>query len=380
MYLNELQQHIQRLANLEEATEPVVNCYLSVNAKYHKTLTGQVRMLKTTMAPEMRVPFWEALGRIEVFLGTGIRAGSQSVAVFARGGNRPFFLPLQFHGGLPDRVTVSHAPHIYPLVEMRDNCYRYVVLLSCEESASILEIDVGTITETIRIVRPELRQRVGREWTKEHYRNHSQARNCQFINEQVHLLDQVISSGEYRHLILAGDPRTVAQLRKALPKRLSNLVIAAIRASDKDKTSELVSATLAAFERHEEKESLSVVSLLGFEIGTKGAAVKGTQACIHALRNGQAGTLVLSQTHDLGTAKSCRSCNVFPIEEPISSCPKCGHDSLRAIDLKEEIVRLAEQNRCDIEIVKSSDAMSAFDGIGCLLRYLTPEQDDKIAA
>jgi peptide subunit release factor 1 (eRF1) len=190
----------------------------------------------------------------------------------------------------------------------------------------------------------------------------------------------VISSGEYRHLILAGDPRTVTHLRKALPKRLSNLVIAAIRASDKDKTAALVSATLTAFERHEEKESLSVVSRLGFEIGTKGTAVKGTQACIHALRNGQARTLVLSQTYDPGTAKSCRSCNEFLFEHSISSCPRCGSGSLRAIDLKEEIVRLAEQNRCDIEIVKSGDVMSAFGGIGCLLRYLTPEQDDKMVA
>ena len=380
MKLNELQQHIQKLANLEESTEPVVNCYLSVNTKYHKALTDQVRMLKTSMAPEMRVPFWEALGRIEVFLGTGIRAGSKSVAVFARGGSRPFFLPLQFHAALPDRVTISHAPHIYPLVEMRDNCFRYVVLLSSDESARILEIDVGTITESLRVVRPELRQRIGREWTKEHYQSYSQARSHQFINEQINQLNQVISSGEYKHLILAGEPRAVAQLVKSMPKRLSSMVVSTMRASDRVKTTELVSSTLAVFEEHEEKESLAIVSRLGFEIGTKGAAVKGTQACVHALRNGQARTLVLSQTYDPGTARSCRSCNEFLFDDSNSSCPKCGQSNLRTINLKEEIVRMAEQNRCNIEIVKSSDAMSAFGGVGCLLRYLTPERDDKLAA
>lgn len=380
MHLSELQQHIQKLAALEEANEPVVSCYLEMDAKYHKSLTDQVRVLKPTIAPEMRVPFWEALGRIEVFLGTGIRAGSRSAAVFARGGRSPFFLALQFSALLPNRVTMSHAPHIYPLVEMRDNYYRYVVLLSSEESASILEIGVGSITETARIVRPELRQRIGREWTKEHYRSHSQARNHQFIHQQIHLLDQVISLGEYRHLILAGDPRSVAQLKKSLPKRLASIVISTMRASEKDKTAQLVTATLAAFEEYEEKESLSVVSRLGYEIGTRGAAVKGTHACIHALRNGQARTLVLAQAYDPGAASSCRSCNEFPIENFLNSCPRCGHNSLRAVDLKEEIVRLAELNNCDIEIVKSSDAMSLFGGVGCLLRYLTPERDDKLAA
>lgn len=288
MHLNELQQHIQKLATLEEAPEPIVNCYLNVDAKYRKALTDQVLALKAKMSPEVRVSFWEALGRIEVFLGTAIRNGSQSVAVFSRGGNQPYFLALQFGARLQNRVTVSNLPHIYPLVEMRDNYYRYVVLISSEESASILEINVGTITEAIRLVRPGLRERVGREWTKEHYQSHSYARNQQFINEQIRSLDQVVTSGEYRYLILAGDGRTVAQLNRALPKRLSNMLISTIRASDKYKTSDLVSASLAAFEEHEEIESLSVVSRLGFEIGTNGAAVKGTQACIEALRDSRA--------------------------------------------------------------------------------------------
>lgn len=169
MYLSELQQPIQKLANPGEAIEPVANCSLSVNAKVLNTPSDQVRALKTTLAPEMRMHFREALGRIEVFLGTGIRAGSQGVAVFARGENRPCLLPLQSRAVLPDRVTMSQSLHIYPLVEMRDNCQRYIALLSCEESARTLEIDVGTITETFRSVRPERRRHVGREWTKENW-------------------------------------------------------------------------------------------------------------------------------------------------------------------------------------------------------------------
>jgi stalled ribosome rescue protein Dom34 len=50
------------------------------------------------------------------------------------------------------------------------------------------------------------------------------------------------------------------------------------------------------------------------------------------------------------------------------------------VDIKEEMVRLAERNRCGIEIVKNGDAMSAFGGVGCLLRYLIPERDDRPAA
>jgi len=33
-----------------------------------------------------------------------------------------------------------------------------------------------------------------------------------------------------------------------------------------------------------------------------------------------------------------------------------------------------------IEIVKNAEAMAAYDGVGCLLRYLMPERDHKPAA
>ena len=44
------------------------------------------------------------------------------------------------------------------------------------------------------------------------------------------------------------------------------------------------------------------------------------------------------------------------------------------------MVRLAKRNGCGIGIAKRNDAMSAFSGVGCLLRYLTPERDNESAA
>jgi len=47
---------------------------------------------------------------------------------------------------------------------------------------------------------------------------------------------------------------------------------------------------------------------------------------------------------------------------------------MQDVRLKEELVRLAEQNQCQIEIVNHSDILMEFGGVGCLLRYLTLEQ------
>ncbi len=119
MQPDELQRHILTLANLEEAPEPVVSCYLDLGAGYRENMNERVRSLESELDRRMRVPFWEALGRIEVFLGVGVHPESRGAAVFARGGDRVFFLPLQFGEVLPTRVTVEARPHIYQLVALR---------------------------------------------------------------------------------------------------------------------------------------------------------------------------------------------------------------------------------------------------------------------
>lgn len=43
-------------------------------------------------------------------------------------------------------------------------------------------------------------------------------------------------------------------------------------------------------------------------------------------------------------------------------------------ELREEWVRLATQNQCQVEVVNYSDFLIEFGGVGCLLRYLTPDQ------
>jgi len=125
-------------------------------------------------------------------------------------------------------------------------------MLSTEEKARILEVNVGTVAETIRKERPELRRRIGREWTKERYQRHRRARARQFINEQVEILDQVMSAGDYRYLILAGDPRVTARIEKALLKHLSAGLVSTVCASGNDKTTDILAATLAAFVKYEE--------------------------------------------------------------------------------------------------------------------------------
>lgn len=57
-----------------------------------------------------------------------------------------------------------------------------------------------------------------------------------------------------------------------------------------------------------------------------------------------------------------------------AACPECGAVELKDLDIKEEMLRLAEQQDCQLQVVNESEALSALGGVGCLLRYRLPEE------
>ena len=378
MELKELQQHIRTLATLEETSSQVISCYLNLEdgtAAYRNALDERVGMLRKTFSGEERKDFEEALSRIEDFLSAGLRPNTKGVSIFSRAGAQPFFLPLQFRVPLPNWIVAGSTPNIYHLVELKDTYDRYVVLISTEESARIIEVNLGEVTEEIWKERPELRQRVGREWSKDHYQNHRRSRTDQFIKEKIQLLEQLMAAGGHTHLILAGNPRISARVRDALPKHLTAKLVDTIVASGSDRLSDVVAVTLSAFVEQEELESQGVVERLMQEIHRHALGVAGLAPTIQTLRQGNLDVLVLASAFDPEMGWSCAACEAMGVNRGrLDVCPECGQHELQEIDLREEMVRLAERQGCGVEIVNHSDSLMRFDGVGALLRYYAPEQ------
>lgn len=345
MELKELQQHIRTLATVAETNAPVVSCYLDLEQGLptcRSFIRGRSKVLRKILFGEGLRGFEEALPQVEAYIETELQPESKGVAIFARGGSDPFFLPLQFKVSLPDWFNVTALPNIYHLVEMKDNYHRYILVLMTEENARILEVNLGQVTEELWSQRPELRQRVGHEWTKAHYRSHVRQQMSRFIKEQVYILEKLMSAGGHTHLILAGNPQITAMLSKALPRHLAAKLVDIVVTSNQDTLSEVVAATLSTFIEEEEWESLAVVDRLWWEIQTNGLAVVGPEDSLAALQHGQADVLVVART-------------------------------MPNLSQKETLVRLAEKQGCQVEVVNYSELLMAFDGVGCLLRYRLPE-------
>lgn len=374
MKLKDLQLNLLKLATLKEEAEPVLSCYLSFEPGWLATLEEQFRLLRADSDPEMRSSIEEAFAEVRDFASSDFASKEGSFAAFARGGASPFFLGIRLRAPLPTLVSAGPRPRIYPLVEVRDNYDHYVLLHVTAKKARIIEVDLGAATGETSVHRPSLRHREGREWTRSHLESHRNERTRQLIKDAVRRLSGVMASGWYRRFILTGDPRAIAEVRKTLSKSMTVVLLDSVPASASESVAGLVSATIGCFKEHEELESRRVVAKLLEQLNGSGQAVTGAAACLEAIQRRQVNTVVMSQAFAPGAAWSCLRCGLAgsATREP-SACLSCG-GRLHKVDWKEEIVRAAVLNGCDVEIVADSEELLRLGGVGCLLRYMGAEQ------
>ena len=378
MELEKLQIHICTLATLPETNVPVISCYLTLEKgrlKDPNAFDERIRFLGKSLSEHTQRDFEEALNQIARYMAAELLPDTKGLAIFSRAGKDLFFLPLQLRVPLPNWVAMDTIPNIYHLVELKDTYHRYVVMISTEESARILEVNLGSVTEELWKHRPELRKRVGREWTKIHYQNHRRDRTLKFVKEKIKILEKLMSTGGYAHLILAGHPTITNMLQNNLPKHLSAKLIGVMSASGKTPISDIVDATIASFIKAEEKESRAAVEELERQIYSDGLAVVGTGPSFQALRRGQVDMLVLTKAYAPDPELVCSKCGIIDSKTANpDACPLCSSTNLKTINIKEAMVRMAEKHDCIIEVVDHSDILMKFRGVGCLLRYRLPEE------
>ncbi|NQU64163.1 MAG: hypothetical protein HQ517_07765 [SAR324 cluster bacterium] len=378
MNLNQLKKHIKTLANLPEIDELVVSCYLALengHLKDNNAFEEYLLPIKRVLSEKTWQNMEDAVEPIRTYLSEKLLLDAKGIAIFSRAGDKPFFLPLQFRIPLPNWIVVDSTPNIYHLVELKDKFHRYVVLITTQESTRILEINVGSVTRELWTQRPELRERVGREWTKMHYQKHTRERGRRFIKEEVKILQRLMAVSDHTHLVIAGHPLMTAEMKQKLPKQLLSKLVDLVPISDDAETSDVVRATIGRFVMAKEEESQYTAELLLKEIHTGGLAVAGVRACLKTLNENRVDILVMLKTYSSSKVCVCVDCEFSGFDKQIPSrCPNCGGCDLREFDTKEEMVRLAEVNEAEVEIVSQNEALNRLGGVGCLLRYRLPEE------
>lgn len=374
--LAQLQAQIRTLITLEETETPVISCYVHRVVRPDggeiPEFVHRLQAIRNVLRGKELVQFEERFARIQSYLSSDLLPKTQGIAIFARGGRSPFFMALEFEVPLPNRLSVNSTPDVYHLVELKDTYHRFVVLISTEHSARILEVNLGTISRQLWAERPELRSRVGKEWTHDHYQNHRRDRGEEFMQEKIALVERLMAAEGHTHLILAGVPHLAQRVRERLPKHIQDKIMDVVPTPEYAGVVDVVASTLSAFIQGIQAQSHSAAWKLEDALRTGGLAVCGTEATYEALRQGQVDVLVMAREYDGSIAWHCPKCGwaqTVHVRPPI--CPDCEHQELRTVNLKEEMIRTAERQGVKLELVQQSETLLRLGGIGCLLRWET---------
>jgi len=339
--IQSLHRHLTVLATLPETKDPVLSLFLDlrqpIDALRSKFTMWSVAARIATPSGS-RTAFDAARAELEMVFRQEWPDSIRSVAVFARAGEHPLLLVMPFGATLENHFHVGPVPVIFPLVQLKDRFHRFVVVISTEESSRIFEITLGAISEQILATRPEIEQRLGREWTREHYHQKKRENDRRFLRDQVEIIGSLMSKRGHNHLILAGHSRHVSALRGALPKdleaRVSDTVLHAPNGRD---YSAVLEQAIDTFIEVEQNESRSTVERLHEQVSRGGLAVVGAQATREAMECGAASELVISEE----------------LPNP----------------LREDLVRLATSLDLAIEVCEGDELLNSHGGVGCLLRY-----------
>jgi peptide subunit release factor 1 (eRF1) len=372
MKLEHLENIFRKLTSLEETANPILSCYINnenFDTTYRELLDYRIKQIRKVLSYRQRESFENALGQIEAYLVSKVAKDSKGIAIFARMGKSPTFEAIQFKIPFKTELSIDSIPHLYQLVLMKDTYSRYVVLISEESHARIVEVSVGNITKELWTEKPELKVNTGRGWTKQHYQNHKRERNQKFIKEKIKVLDQLFTEGKHNHLVLAGKKQNILGIRDKLPKRLQEKLVDEIHVAGIASTADVIEASLSVFADYEQNESVNNAGMLLLEIKKGGLAVSDSEPSLKALQEGRVDILIMSENYNSPDSWKCHNCSYIEIGKNPKACGMCGSPKTSKIKLKQELILLAEQMSTNIEILRDSDELYEVNGIGCLLRF-----------
>ena len=134
------------------------------------------------------------------------------------------------------------------------------------DEARIFETMAGSVTHEIMMERPELRKKIGREWTRERYKNHKSDRENRFVQSKIDVLVERMAERGFNHLIVAGSPKMVSRFTNALPPRLREMLVDTLNVNPNAGISPIILEAIEAFVANEHRESQDRVGCLVFRM------------------------------------------------------------------------------------------------------------------
>jgi len=343
---------MRRLAEVESPEAPVLSIYLDVRPEAHGERPGR-RVELVVMRDRLRdiaatypahdpgrLSLDADIERIDRFLEDEPLDGVEGLAIFACHG-RDLWETVEAPVPFETQVSAGPTADLFQLAQLLEESEAVVVALVDTNTCRLFATRRGSLVERPGPDEPsdEHERRHAGGWSQARYQRHIDMQDRRFAREAAEAIQRLVDRVHARHLILAGDERTISvlkpELSPALDVILERVEHIEMRARPDEVAAELA-PVLTVLRESEAMEAAERV-IAGVRAGRLGVA--GIDSVAEALEAGAVHELVFDESAELDA------------------------------DLRSELVRLAARTAAEVVVVKGHAGLLALGGVGATLRY-----------
>jgi peptide subunit release factor 1 (eRF1) len=367
---------VERMARFTSKGAPVLSVYLDlgpteiVSRPYKLVLKTMLRELEEAIQDrDVKKEFARDAERVTEYVATELMQRGRGLAIFSCQ-SEGLWEVQQTALRLPNRSRYEPTPYVKPLVALLSDNPRYCITLVDKEKARVITLLAGEVeheSEMFSLV-PGKHKQGG--WSSADFQRHHDVHVHWHVKDVAGHLEKHCQNSDAGYIILAGPEEPLAELRRVLPKSLSERVVGTISAPLASTTPEVVKEVMPLVEQLEREREVDLVDRLFALAGQDGGlASLGPEPTLAAAQQSRIDTLLVSEGLSIKGSR-CRNCNHVTVRKE-QACPSCSGTDIAEVDLADAIVEVAEQRDGKTNVLRGDAAarLQAGGGVGALLRF-----------
>ncbi|MCC5953005.1 MAG: hypothetical protein JJU45_13020 [Acidimicrobiia bacterium] len=357
---------VRKLAELRGGAGPIVTCYLDVDGRHHARVEDcHIELDRALSAANGSVPPEDAR-RLRDHLSTLDRSNVRGVALFS-GADDGIWAAVHLPIAVRSRVVVNNAPALAQLEAVLAESERVGLVLCDRQRARLLVFELGQVIEAVD-VDDDLPRDVDTVGHRDHGEPtaHTEEMVAQHVRRVARRAFEVFEQRGVRHVVLGVPDALVAELESDLHPYVRERVRERTHLRVDTPAGELREYVLAAEHRFEATRTGALVDLLRQEVHRGGKGLAGLAASLEAVVDSRAEHLLVSEGYS-DTGWHCATCGMLAAVG--RSCPRCGSEMSAVPDVVEDVIDLALQHGCSVEVCPDAADLDVLGRIGVLLRF-----------
>jgi len=280
---------------------------------------------------------------------------------------------VEFPSPVPfeDEFSIADRPMLRQLVRLDEDYTNALLVMVDSRAARIYEVVLGGLLTEIDFAH-EVPGRHneggwGGGWGQVRYQRRVKEHMDRHHKEVAAYVTSYMEAHPHTHLIVSGQDESVANFRSYLPPSVQQQIIDTLTLDMHDNRRRILEAAQDALQRYEREEEQATVQLLVNRAGHGGLAVLGQQETLAAVNTARVQKLVM-QKDFCSDGWRCLDCSHIGEGTTPPQCAICGGQATTT-ELGEAMVHAVLQTDGFVEMVAPDHRLTAYDGVGALLRY-----------